>query len=385
LHGYGIPVGYTPPKDRVARVAYNRGLSTLNEHLVIPSASNTHFTRETLNECLLYLSAEERYAESGLEDLACTREVPSSDALLYRLKKLKSDDAHRMLIDANDAIIEEMKRRRVFKKPAIAAIDLTDDPYYGEYNNRVRRSRRDRGTNLFYTYASLHVVEHGRRVTVFEIPVHQLDDHALVVGRLINAAKERGIRIRILLIDRGFYSVDVMRKLDEMGVRYLMPAIKNERVKRAIEEHHKGQIPNMIKFSIRNALEHQAFFGLMIYPKKGAKDTDPIHERYIVFATNMRYREAFRLFLTIPDEYRKRWGIETGYRVQNQVKAKTTSTNFTVRLVYQILSVIVYNVWQLANILLAIELETELRKPFIKLTQLVRVIRVQIEYPDKPG
>ena len=385
MHGIRIPVGYTPPRDRVARVAYNRGLSTLNEHLVIPSASNTHYTGETLNECLLYLSAEERYAESGLEELACTREVPSSDDLLYRLKKLKSDDAHRMLMGANDALIDEMKIRGVFRKPIIAAIDLTDDPYYGEYNNRVRRSRRDRGTNLFYTYASLHGVENGRRVTVFEIPVHQLDDHALVVEKLINATTARGIRTRILLIDRGFYSVDVMNKLDELGVRYLMPAIKNERIKRAIEEHHNGLIPNMVRFSIRNASEQQAFFGLMIYPKKGAKETDPVHERYIAFATNMPYKQAFRLFPEIPDEYRRRWGIETGYRVQNQVKAKTTSTNFTVRLVYQMLSVIVYNLWQLANILLAIEIGTELRKPLIKLTRVVRVIRMRTEYPDKPG
>lgn len=385
MHGTGIPVGYTPPRDRVARVAYNLGLSTLNEHLVIPSPSNSHFKGETLNECLLYLSAEERYAESGLEELACTRDVPSSDDLLYRLKKMTSDDAHRMLMDANDALIREMKRRGVFRKPIIAAIDLTDDPYYGEYNNRVRRGRRDRGTNLFYTYASLHIVEQGRRITIFEIPVHQLDDHALVVEKLIGAAKQRGIRIRILLIDRGFYTVDVMNKLDELGVTCLMPAIKNERIKRAIEEHHDGLIPSMVKFSIRNAFERQAFFGLMIYPKRGAKETDPVHERYIVFATNMRYREAFRLFSQIPDEYRRRWGIETGYRVQNQVKAKTTSKNFTVRLVYQMLSVIVYNVWQLANILLVIELGTKLRKPLIKLTRLVRVIRMQAEYPDEPG
>jgi hypothetical protein len=379
-------VGYTPPRDRVARVAYNRALSTLNEHLVIPSAPNSHFSGEELNESLLYLSVEERYAESGLEDLACTRdEAPSADTLLYRLKKLGSDDAHRMLVDANDAIIEELLRRGVFRRPVVAAIDLTDDPYYGEYNRNVRRSRRDRGTNLFYTYASIHVVENGRRVTIFEIPVHQLDDHAYIAEKLINAAKARGIKIRTLLIDRGFYSVDVMNKLDEMGVRYLMPAKKNERIKRAIEEHHSGLIPSMVKFSIRNAAEQQASFGLMIYPKKGAKETDPTHEKYIVFATNMGYRQAFRLFPVIPDEYRRRWGIETGYRVQNQVKAKTTSTNYTVRLVYQMLSVIVYNVWQLANILLAIELGAELKKPLIKLTQLVRVVRMLIEQPDEPG
>jgi hypothetical protein len=378
-------IGYTLPADKVAGLAYNLALSTLNEHLVMPAASNSHFTNEQMAECLLYLSVEERYAESGLEDLGFNREAPSADTLLYRLKKLESDDAHSMLVDVNDAILDELRKRGVFRKPVIAAIDLTDDPYYGEYNKHLRRSRKERGTNLFYTYASFHIVEDGRRITVFEIPVHQLDDHALIVERLVRAAMERGVKIWVLLIDRGFYSVDVMSKLDELGVRYLMPAIKNERIKRAIQEHDNGLIPSMVKFSIRNAFEQQAFFGLMIYPRKGAKETDPVPERYIVFATNMRYREALRLFPQIPDEYRRRWGIETGYRVQNQVKAKTTSTNYTVRLVYQMLSVILYNVWQLANILLAIRLEIELMTPIIKLTQLKRAIRVRIEHLDKPG
>jgi len=87
----------------------------------------------------------------------------------------------------------------------------------------------------------------------------------------------------------------------------------------------------------------------------------------------MPYKEALRLFPEIPDEYRRRWGIETGYRVQNQIKAMTTSTNYTVRLVYQMLSVILYNIWILANIMLAEKIGTELKTPIIKLTQLKRV------------
>lgn len=64
----------------------------------------------------------------------------------------------------------------------------------------------------------------------------------------------------------------------------------------------------------------------------------------MVFATNMAYEEAFRLYAQIPEEYKKRWGIETGFRVQNNVKAKTTSTNYTIRLTYQLLSTILYNI-----------------------------------------
>lgn len=384
MRRYDRAVGYMPPRERVGRLAYNRALSTLNEHLVIPSASNSHFSNEQVIESLLYLTVEGKYAESGLEDLACTKDVPSADTLLYRLKKIESRDAYMMLISANDAIIEELKCRGVFRKPVIAAIDLTDDPYYGEYNDTLRRSKRDRGTNLFHTYASFHIVEEGRRITVFSIPVYQLDDHASIVERLVTAARERGIRIHTLLIDRGFYSVEVMDTLDRLGIRYLMPAIKNERIKHAIEEYHNRKIPSMARFSIRNAQEKQASFGLIIHPKKDAKETGPTHEQYIVFATNMPYGDALRLYARIPDEYRKRWGIETGFRVQNTIEAKTTSPNYTVRLIYQMLSIIIYNIWQLANIILARELMVKLSRPLIKITDMVRTFRRTIESPRRP-
>ena len=90
----------------------------------------------------------------------------------------------------------------------------------------------------------------------------------------------------------------------------------------------------MVKFSIRNA-QQQAFLRPDDSPRKDARTTDPVDERYVVFATNMRCQQAFRLFPEIPDEYRRRYGIENGYRVQNHVKASTTGTNFTVRLIYR--------------------------------------------------
>lgn len=165
-----------PPKDRVSKLVYKQALSALEEHLVIPSAPNSHYKNRDILQSLVYLSIEERYAESGLEDLASTRQdhTPSADTLLYRLKKLDRKQAYSMLVSANDSVFERLQRKGVFRKPVIAAIDLSDDPYYGEYNNRLRRSKKERGTKLFYTYASFHIVEKGKRITVFTIPVYQL-------------------------------------------------------------------------------------------------------------------------------------------------------------------------------------------------------------------
>jgi hypothetical protein len=84
-----------PPKDRVSKFVYDRALSALEEHVVIPSAPNTHYKNRNILERLTYLSIEQRYAESGLEDLATTRpeNTSSADTLLYRLKKLDSKQA----------------------------------------------------------------------------------------------------------------------------------------------------------------------------------------------------------------------------------------------------------------------------------------------------
>ena len=194
--------------------------------------------------------------------------------LLRRLKMVGSDKAYTALVRANEEVIMKLKRRGMFRMPVLAAMDLSDDRLYGKYNRYIRRSKRDRGTNLFYTHASLHVVEHGRRATIFTVPVLPLDDHTRIVERLILEGRRSGIRIHALLLDRGFFSVDVMNVLRRHMVRFLMPAVKNDRVKEAIEGYDegydRGEIllpPSPTRFTMKNADELEASFNLLIYSR----------------------------------------------------------------------------------------------------------------------
>ena len=72
------------------------------------------------------------------------------------------------------------------------------------------------------------------------------------------------------------------------------------------------------------------------------------------FATNEEYNEndvnlAEGLFLL----YGKRWGVETSYRVKkHSYLPKTTSKNYFIRLFYFMFSVLLYNLWLLADILI---------------------------------
>ena len=63
-------------------------------------------------------------------------------------------------------------------------------------------------------------------------------------------------------------------------------------------------------------------------------------------------------------------GIATGFRVQGNVEAKTTSRKYVLRLLYQMTSVLVYNVWLYANLLLCRATKTPFVRPLLKLASL---------------
>jgi hypothetical protein len=61
-----------------------------------------------------------------------------------------------------------------------------------------------------------------------------------------------------------------------------------------------------------------------------------------LFATN-RKLEALRSYVHI---YKCRWGIETTFRVQDEVEIKTKSKDMKVRYFLFIVEVLIYNLWQ---------------------------------------
>jgi len=61
------------------------------------------------------------------------------------------------------------------------------------------------------------------------------------------------------------------------------------------------------------------------------------------------FKRALRAWDALPRDYRRRWGIETGFRVEKGFGAKTTSRNETVREIYQQYAVFLENLWTLHN------------------------------------
>ena len=81
--------------------------------------------------------------------------------------------------------------------------------------------------------------------------------------------------------------------------------------------------------------------------------------------------------------YRSRWGIETGYRVKTHTfRPKTTSKDYRIRIFYFYFSILMYNLWILADILVWLALSNKVgEKHLIK----AKFFRKQFSLIDPVG
>ena len=101
------------------------------------------------------------------------------------------------------------------------AIDLTLIPYHGQPFrdlDEIYRGQAKDGTSHFHAYATAYVVRKGQRYTVALTGVKKGESLKDVVQRLLRQAASVGVRPRLLLLDRGFYSVAVVRYLQAGAV-----------------------------------------------------------------------------------------------------------------------------------------------------------------------
>jgi len=243
--------------------------------------------------------------------------------------------------------------RRAGKAP-ILAIDEHKIPRYDKNPDMkyLKNSKYEKGTFTFEVYTTCKlVVKKGVAVHLAGNSTFRGDEQPDLVRKLLQKCIDQGVLPYIggkrstVLVDRGFYSAEVMSTIDDMGFAFIMPAVKNDGKKAAIAQYVQGQWPTVSLYKIKSADGKRFTFRLIIKKNPKKSDSDNIFDWYHVFATTLRCSSYAKLLEYVPNEYRNRWDIETGYRCAKSVRLRTCSKNPIIRLALFYISLAICNIW----------------------------------------
>jgi Transposase DDE domain len=234
-------------------------------------------------------------------------------------------------------------------RPVGAALDLHLRPYYGDRNTPgICGGKREAGTDQFWGYGTLVLLHRGLRLTVGLCPVDRRQSLVAVVRTLLEQAQPRGIRLKWLLLDRGFYDAQVVQYLQQAQVPFVMPLIRRGDAERGTGTQRFFRSPTGwydYTWTARPRVRDEAT------GRKRKQAALPVSIRVCVVARPAKKAWVYACWritwdaVLVQQRYRARFGIETSYRQLGQSLARTTSTDERVRLLLVGLALLVRQYW----------------------------------------
>jgi putative transposase len=261
------------------------------------------------------------------------------------------------LEDQLNAALCDRLPRAVRRGRRVWAIDLNEQPYYGqpaEADRELRHGKPREGATKFHTIASLYLVHRGERFTLAMTYVWGDDSLTEVVARLVARARKRRILPRYLLLDRQFYSLDVVQFLQAHRLPFIIPVVhRGRRAKDPAKARGTQQFlvcrrsctrPYTLRNNRRTASVD--IFVAVDHPggkkRRGRKRRGRPRRRVLVFAVwGFRPRSP----AWVREEYRRRFGIESSYRQMHEGQARTTTRRPDVRLLLIGIALLLRNAW----------------------------------------
>ena len=304
-----------------------------------------------------------------LADAPCSRTV--YDALLSTLPNIQELEKR-----LNRSLCHKLPKA-LLRKSRILAIDLTLIPYHGQPafdSKEIFRSKPKSGTSHFHAYATAAVVHKGYRYTVALMHVEYGVSMKEVVKQLVQLIRRRGIKIRYLLLDKGFYSVSVLSYLQRAKLGYIIPILlRGRKTKdkkapptgmRALLKKNNGYYRQTITGQDGNRKKAQLTINVCVTSKDYLqKKTGKKRRKKLLFAIS-KVRHTWR---EIRELYRKRFGIETTYRQMNEARIKTCTRDPRLRLLFVAIALILRNVWVWIHFKLAKGKQSEEPQLFLEL------------------
>lgn len=238
--------------------------------------------------------------------------------------------------------------------PQVIAIDLHQRPYYG--NGRTKgctRRQKKKSTHKSFTYATAAVVGRWERYTIGLLPIRPHMRWTTQIEELLRQIEQGGLSIAYLMLDKDYYSAELIALLQKRGVPFLMPAVKTSRKGGGNAWLFKRDCPvGWYSYTWVAPLRRLDFKTMKRHKKgklavtvqmcvaRGAKDGETVALVYATWGLGRGWSPA-----EVVAAYKRRFSIEASYRQMEQCLAATSSRNERYRLLLVGLALLLCNLW----------------------------------------
>lgn len=295
-----------------------------------------------LDQVLLKAAANRTTIEATCND---SPGAPDSNTVRGYLKAQLSPAAIRALEQNCNRALYHRWPHWLWAQPLEIALDLHDECYYGDYAEDdpdcwVHKAEKRNGTRHFYRCATVAIVRKPMRLTLAVRFVHPDEDLVQVVQKLVNYVRTRGLRLGCLYADKGFGSIAVLDYLIQHTRLAAIIAVPRKGAKEGVLSLCRGRCSYFRSYTFHRGSAERTVTLAFVRTYKKHKD-EPRKATWLVYAL-IRVQDTLK---HIRQRYRARFGIDTGYRLMERMRARTCSQNPALRFFLMGLALILVNVW----------------------------------------
>ncbi len=312
----------------------------------------TYSFQDTLNVILHAATSTTNSIESASADLKIKnpgKNILSADSIHDYINSNRIDYITFSFRQINTEIIEMAQLKGTTQD---VAIDFHDIPYYGDKNTPgVRGIKPKNGTSWGYSFCSLDIIG-DIQLTLDVIGIGGLTkNYAVLIESMLKRINLMGINVKTLFMDAEFFNFPTILTLHQLNIQYIIAAASNKKINRMLNEHKKkfGCISTILEYQFEKGGPVFNIVAILNpkYDPRAKKEKG--NNEYFLFATNLKVNSDSEFIKKVPEEYRERWNIETGYKVKNIFKIRTCSKSPVVRTLFFLIQCLLYNVLNLLN------------------------------------
>jgi len=270
----------------------------------------------------------------------------SKSQVIYRKLEYKSKEDIKKCFRENTTRFLKLLRIFSRNRKFIISVDTTKEAFYGDFSKAkdktyLHAGSIERESRHYYEYLTAAITSNVTSKYIVDgiiVPRgYYVEDYVYEMTKFI----KNYLPIEVALFDRGFGSWGVIYKLKKLKVNFMIFWKKQGKwYKKHLDTMVEGEVKKIARKKKYNRHKSNykvsCSFALIKQLEYEEKTYDWI------FATNLNLKSAEAYV----KRYKKRWAIETIYRVTDKIRAYTTSTKSIIRYFLFMFTCFVYNIWR---------------------------------------